>query len=102
MKIDIKSISSTVAGLAIIFTGFMAVETRYAKASDLDRLIRGSEQKTIWDLEENVYTSESARDRRLWFNRLKEKVAEFCAVWPEEDECTAEYLDDIEEEIEGE
>lgn len=96
---DIKSIASTVAGLSIIVTGVMTVETRYAKAAEFDKLLRGQEQKTIWDLEENVDTSESLHDKRKWFERLKEKVDEFCDEWPDEDECEPEYLDEIEESI---
>ena len=94
-----KSIGGTVASLAIIFTGFLSVETRYAKAADVDRLIRGQEQKVIWDLEENIDTSDG-HDKYKWFERLKLKVAEFCAEYPEEDECDREYLEEIEEELE--
>ena len=99
MELSIKSIGGTVAALAVIFTGFVSVETRYAKAADLEKLLRSSEQKTIWDLEENVETSISRIDKKKWFERLKEKVDEFCDEYPDEDECEPEYLDDIEESI---
>ena len=94
-----KTISGSVASLAIIFTGFVTVETRYAKADDLEKLLRSQEQKIVWDLEENVETSESKVDKRKWFDRLKEKVDQFCDEYPDEDECDKEYLKDIEETI---
>ena len=100
MELNLKTISGSVASLAIIFTAFVSVETRYAKASDLERLLRGSEQKTIWDLEENIQTSESISDKRLWFERLREKVDEFCDEYPDEEECDPEYLRSIAESIE--
>lgn len=91
--------AGTVTSLGVIVTAVFAVETRYAKAEDVERLIHGQEQKIIWDLEENIDTSEG-EDKEKWFKRLKEKVSEFCLEWPEEDECEREYLDDIEEELE--
>lgn len=86
----------------MIFTSLVTVETRYAKAADFDKLIRSQEQKIIWDLEENVETSESLSDKRKWFARLKEKVAEFCIDYSDEDECDRDYLDDIEAAIDEE
>jgi hypothetical protein len=97
MKTDLKTVSGTVASLAIIFTGFVTIETRYAKASDVDQLLRGQEQKTIWDLEENVEKGDSRAEQQKWLRRLREKVAEFCAKWPDEDECHRDYLEHVEE-----
>ena len=102
MTLDIKNIAGTVGGLAIIFTGFVTVETRYAKASDLEDLLRSNEQKIVWDLEENIDTSASLSDKRKWLKRLKEKVDMFCDDYPDEEECTPEYLRDIEQSINGE
>ncbi len=101
MNISLKNISGSVAALAIIFTGFVSVETRYAKAADLEKLLRSQEQKIVWDLEENVETSVSRIDKRKWFERLKEKVDMFCDDYPDEDECDPKYLDKIEDSIDN-
>jgi hypothetical protein len=99
---SLKNIGGSVAALGLIFTGFLSVETRYAKADDLEKLLRSQEQKIVWDLEENVETSESLSDKRKWFDRLKEKVDEFCDEYPDEDECDRDYLDDVEASIDEE
>jgi hypothetical protein len=97
---DLKKIAGWLTSLAIIFTAFVTVETRYAKADDLEQLLRSQEQKIVWDLEENIDTSDE-EDQAKWFKRLREKVAAFCADYPLEDECDEDYLDEIEEDMES-
>lgn len=98
--VSISDAPKLLAALGFLVTAVISVETRYAKASEFDKLIRSQEQKIIWDLEENIDTSESLSDKRKWFARLKEKVDSFCDEWPDEDECDKEYLDEIEDSIE--
>jgi hypothetical protein len=100
MEATLKGTAAVVTSLGIIFTALVTVETRYAKAADFDKLIRSQEQKIIWDLEENVDTSETTEDKWKWYYRLREKVADFCITWPDEDECKDGYLDEVEDSIE--
>lgn len=99
MEINLTKTQGTVVSLGVLFTAFIGVETRYAKAADFDKLLRSQEQKIVWDLEENVETSEGLADKRKWFQRLKEKVDVFCDDYPDEDECEPEYLKEIEASI---
>lgn len=93
--INLKTAATTVTSLAVIVTAMISIETRYAKAADVNKLLRSQEQKVIWDLEENIEKSDTRQEQEKWLKRLRERVAEFCAEYPEEDECDRSYMEHI-------